>query len=215
MMSYIKRLSRGRKENVRALVVGLTGGFGTGKTTVAQMLAACGATVLDSDRVVRGLLAATGSCYRAVVRRFGEDIVGKDGEIDKARLAALVFADQQGRRALEKIIHPKVCAYLRAKIKEFRRGSGGVLVLEIPLLFEVGMERAVDRVIVVRARQKDQVGRALRGRFSDRREILARIKAQWPLSQKLKCADIVIDNRGTLAETKKTVQAVWQMLQTF
>jgi len=197
----------------RTLVVGLTGGAATGKTTVARMFKALGAKVLNADGIVHKMLRPGSDVWRAVVREFGEDILAEGGELDRRKLAEIVFRDPRKRQRLEAITHPPVLDYLAAEAERFRNAGDSVLILEIPLLVETSSLGLVDKVLVVTAEQGTQIKR-LQKRYSiSREEAMLRIKSQLPMSEKLKHADWVVSTEGALRSTREQVEKVWSTIQ--
>ncbi|MBI5150601.1 MAG: dephospho-CoA kinase [Candidatus Omnitrophica bacterium] len=194
------------------LVVGLTGSLATGKSTVTAMFAALGAKVIDSDRVAHGLLKESGGCYKQVVKTFGPRVIGPNG-IDRNKLAGIVFHDRRQLKRLEKIIHPKVRAAIKTKLAAFKKsGFHGIVVIEVPLLFESGFNQWMDTSIVVASGRARQLERAVGRLKLTRTQALRRIDAQLPLRDKIRLADIIIDNNGTRKETGKQVKIIWQKL---
>ncbi|MHB0913474.1 MAG: dephospho-CoA kinase [Armatimonadota bacterium] len=195
-----------------AIVVGLTGGVATGKSTVAQMFSELGAQVVSADSIVHRMLGPGTDVYKAIVREFGEEILS-DGRIDRRKLGETVFVDPAKRLRLEAITHPPVLHELRETAEKFRRTGRGVLVLEIPLLFEAECEAMVDKIVVVVAEQETQISR-LEYRYGiNREEALLRIKAQMSLDEKVRRADWVVRAEGSLSDTKKEVDRVWHLIQ--
>lgn len=192
--------------------LGVTGSFGSGKSTVAAMLARHGAAVVDADQIVHRLLSLNGKCVKAVVRSFGKDIL-KSGRIDRKALAQKVFADSRHRRALERIIHPQVIREIHGRLKGFQRSKRHtVVVLDVPLLFEAGLDRLVDAVVVVKASPPIQERRLRKRIAMTHQEFLKRLKAQMPLSKKIAQADFVVDNSGSLKETRRQVKKIWERI---
>lgn len=190
------------------LRVGLTGVLGSGKSTVLGMFRRLGAVTMDADAVARECLKKGTPSYRRIVRRFGESILGRGGRIERPALARRVFTNAAGRRALEGIVHPAVKRRLERRLSSLPRGR--VAVCEVPLLYEAGLERMFDKVVVVSApertrRRRLKAGRSLGGAEARRREA-----AQWPLSRKCGRADAVIENRGNKALTRRHVLALWR-----
>lgn len=195
-----------------ALVIGLTGGIATGKTTVAQMFEQLGARVVSADAVVHELLQPGTEVWRQVVHSFGMGILTADGHIDRKRLADIVFEDPSQRQNLERITHPPVLERLAREADSFRRSGHGVLVLEIPLLVETGSLGLVDKVVVVTAEQEAQLER-LESRYGISREAgMRRISSQLPLSQKVKIADWVVSTDSDMESTRKQVESIWRCL---
>lgn len=194
------------------LLVGLTGGIGSGKSTVARMLEARGAVVFDADLLARQAVAPGTPGYEAVVARFGPHVLAPGGDIDREALASIVFADPVARRDLEAIVHPEV-RRMFAEASETYRDTDAVVVLSAPLLVETGMHTAFDVLIVVSATERTQIERLMRDRGMSEEKIRARIAAQAPLEEKAAVADILIDNEGTLEELERQVDRVWEDLR--
>jgi dephospho-CoA kinase len=194
------------------LLVGLTGGIGSGKSTVARMLQARGAVVFDADVLARQAVEPGTPAYRAIVERFGAHILAPGGDIDREALASIVFADPAARRDLEAIVHPEV-RRMFAEASEAYADTDAVVVLSAPLLVETGMHTAFDVLIVVSATERTQIERLMRDRGMSEEKIRARIAAQAPLEEKAAVADILIDNEGTLEELEAQVERAWQELR--
>jgi dephospho-CoA kinase len=190
-----------RKPNKR-LVIGITGGFGTGKTTVSRMLKRCGARVVDADAISRRMLVPGKPAYRDVVRRFGEAILGRGRRIDRSKLGALVFSQPRQRRWLEAVLHPRITAEIKRAIKKHGRR---LIVLDAPLLLEAGLRPLVDRLAVVAASEAAQIKRMRKKYALSAKEIRQRISAQMALADKIRVADFVIDNSQSLSRTRKQV----------
>lgn len=202
----------GISKGLPMLVVGITGGLSTGKSTVAAMLARLGAKVINADRIVHEQMRRTGGCYAPVIKAFGPAIAGKDG-IDRKKMAELVFNDKRTLKRLEAIVHPKVLVKIIERVKGYKKEtSRGIVVIDVPLLFESGFDRYVDTTMVVSARRSDQLDRARKALNITRTEALRRIHAQMPLRDKIRLADIIIDNSTTRTQTQKQVKAIWQKL---
>ena len=191
------------------LVVGLTGGLATGKSTAAAMFARLGARVIDTDGIVHKEMRRGGRCYAPIIRAFGARVAGDNG-IDREKLAGIVFNDRRKLKRLEGIVHPKVRLGISEELKKCR--GKGIAVIEVPLLFEAGFDRCVDTTIVVTSRRDAQINRSHKSLKLTRTEALRRIKAQMPLRDKIRRADIIIDNSKTKTQTHKQVKAIWQKL---
>jgi dephospho-CoA kinase len=194
------------------LLVGLTGGIGSGKSTVARMLAARGAVVLDADAFARDAVAAGTPGFRAVVERFGANVVGPQGELDRAALASIVFADDEARRDLEAIVHPEVRRRLLRAI-EAHADADDILVIDSPLLVEAGQGESVQLLVVVTAPEEAQLDRLAAGRGMSERDVRARMAAQMPLEEKAAKADVVLDNGGDLLDLERQVERLWRDLE--
>lgn len=195
------------------VVIGLTGGLGTGKSTVARMFGRLGAVVLDADAIAHDLLRPGTAAWRQVRRAFGAGLIRRGGSIDRGRLAGVVFRDARARRRLERILHPRVLRRLSGDVRRLtREGRVLAVVLDVPLLLEARASRRADVVIVVRASRAVQRRRLRAGRGWSQEEIGRRINAQWSLSAKAALADHVIDNGGTRAQTRAQVRRLWQQM---
>ncbi len=191
------------------IVVGVTGSLGTGKSTVAQLLARRGARVLNADAMAHALMAPGTPVWRRLRRRFGAGIVQPDGRIDRRALAAAGFASRAAWRDLCRIVHPAVIAGTRRQLAALRRRTpSAVVVLDVPLLIESGMTRLVDWVVVVAADRRTQVARA-RHRWPAA-EIRRRLRWQMPLVEKIRQADVVMDNNGSRRATAVQVRRFWE-----
>jgi len=191
------------------LVIGLTGNFGSGKTTVASLLRSYGAEVIDADKISHQVIAFGTGAYKRIVRIFGRAILRKDGRIDRAKLGEIVFNNKRLLGALNRIIHPQVIRIIRKKIK---KSSRKIIILDAPLLIEAGLRRLPDKLIVVKINRKQQLQRLAKKTKLKKPQILQRIRAQVPLSAKVRLADFVIDNSATLKETEKQVKAIRRLL---
>ena len=197
----------------KALVLGLTGGIATGKTTVAGMLRDLGATLISADEIAHRMLEPGTPAWYAVVREFGDEILKDDRTIDRAKLGDLVFRNAEARARLEEIVHPPVLSYLSREAEGFRCGGAGVLVIEIPLLVETSSFSLVDKVLVVGAEQETQIRRLEKRSRISREEAIRRISSQRPLTEKVRHADWVVTTDGTLRSTKQQVSEVWHDIQ--
>lgn len=193
------------------LVIGLTGGIGSGKSTVAALLASRGANVVDADLVAREVVEPGRPALAALLERFGPGVVQADGTLDRPALAAVVFADEEARRDLNAIMHPAIGAELQARIAAAREvDPEGVVVLDIPLLAEGGPNRyPLDGVIVVDAPVDLAVARLVEHRGFSERDARARVAAQSTREQRRAIADVVIDNSGGPEDLVAQVDAAW------
>jgi dephospho-CoA kinase len=190
--------------------VGLTGGIASGKSTVADELARRGALVIDADRLAREVVDPGTPELAKVAERFPDTVV--DGRLDRAKLAAVVFANPQARRDLERIIHPAV----RKRAAELEQSAppGSVVVHVIPLLVETGQESDFDLCVVVDVDHETQLSRLLARDGMTRAEAEARIGAQATREQRLAAADVVIDNSGSVTQLREQIDDVWSVLLT-
>ena len=190
------------------LLVGLTGGIGSGKSTVARLLEKRGAVVFDADLLAREAVEPGTPGHAAVIDRFGADVLAPGGELDREALASIVFADPAARRDLEQIVHPEV-RRLFAEGTEAYRDTERVVVFSAPLLVETGMHTAFEILVVVSATVATQIERLMRQRGMSETSIRARIDAQAPLEDKAAVADFLVDNEGSLDELEGQVERLW------
>jgi len=192
-------------------LVGLTGGVGSGKSTVAAMLRELGATVVDADEAAHAVYEPGTQGFAAVVREFGEKFVS-DGRIDRKRLGELVFKDADARQRLNVIVHPLVREWMAARTAEAAERGAGVVVQDVPLLFENGLERLFPVVVLVWVPREVQIDRLVSGRGFSRERASEVIAAQMPIDEKRARAQHVIDNSGATELTLAQVQRLWEEL---
>ncbi len=190
------------------LHVGLTGGIACGKSTVAAVMRALGCRVLEADALAHRLIEPGQPAYDAVLNEFGSQVRAADGRIDRAKLAAIVFADPNKLERLNRIVHPRVVEALDRELAELTRSEpGAVVVVEAALLIEASYHERLDRLVVAWCEPEQQVERLL-ARGMTREEALRRIGAQMRLDQKRRMADDEIDCSGSLDETRRQVASV-------
>ena len=197
----------------RFLLVGLTGGVATGKSTVSAMFAALGCLIIDADRLAREVVEPGQPAHTQIVSAFSRGVLRPDGGIDRKALGAVVFADPAARARLESITHPAIRARVRARLAELTAaGFDGIVILDAPVMVESGDSRDVDRLVVVTADEPAQVARqqARDGLGAD--DARRRIRSQMPLDEKARLADYLIDNSGELAATEARVREVRRAL---
>jgi dephospho-CoA kinase len=192
------------------LRIGLTGGIGSGKSEVSRLLAAHGAVVIDADRLAREVVEPGTPGLAEVVEAFGPGVLAADGTLDRRELGQRVFGDDDARRRLEAIIHPRVRA--RAAELEAAAGADAVVVHDIPLLVETGQAGSFDGVVVVDVPVETQVRRLVERRGMTETEARSRIAAQAPREQRAGAADWIVDNTGSLADLEAAVARVWTEL---
>ncbi|MFA5338974.1 MAG: dephospho-CoA kinase [Candidatus Omnitrophota bacterium] len=195
------------------VIIGVTGSIGTGKTTVSGMFRRMGAVVIDADEISHRLIYPGKPAWKKVVSIFGKKILRRDHFIDRKALGRKVFSDGRLLKKLGGIIHPLVYKEIRGRIAKIKRSDpSAIVVVDVPLLLESGGQKQVDKVVVVAAPRSVQFARA-GGKFGlGRSEILRRIKMQMPLKEKIKAADFVIDNGGSLVSTAKQSRVIWKKL---
>jgi dephospho-CoA kinase len=185
------------------LTIGLTGGIASGKSTVTGMIRELGIPVIDADQVARDVVKVGEEAYAQIVATFGRDILQANGEIDRAKLGAIVFHSEQERKKLNAIVHPAVRRRMMAEKEAYVQNGAKTIVLDIPLLFESELTHFIDKVIVVYVDDDVQLERLMKRNGFSKEEALARIRSQMPLREKVKKADAVINNNGTVEETKQ------------
>lgn len=214
------------------LKVGLTGGIATGKSHVLRHIASHGVATIDADELARDAVKAPSPALEAIVRRFGPEVLGADGELDRRALGHVVFADQAARRDLELIVHPAVYEAIQvwarkldaahedrlaAEIASGTRAPNAptpttIVVADVPLLYETGKAREFDRVIVTVCPEEEQIARmTARDEMTDA-EARQRLAAQWPAKEKAAHADYVIDTTGTLEDTNRQTDEILRSL---
>lgn len=194
----------------RPLLVGLTGGIGSGKSAVAAMLAEHGARVIDADAAAREVVTAGSDGLLAVVDEFGPEVLDEHGELDRARLADIVFADPQARRRLNAIVHPLVAARIEAMLTE--ESAGGVVVYDVPLLVEGSVQdrHDFDIILVVEAPEELRIQRLVGDRQMTEDQVRARMAAQATDEQRRAVADVVIVNDTSPGDLSAAVENVWR-----
>jgi dephospho-CoA kinase len=193
-------------------VVGLTGGIGSGKSTVAEMLRELGATVIDADEGTRAVQARESEGLGRMVEEFGVGILTPAGDLDRPRLAEVVFHDPEKRKRLNEIVHPLVRHWMAERQREAMERGDAVVVMDIPLLFEARGSGAFETVVLVYAPEQLQMLRLMELRGLSAEQARARIAAQMPIEEKRRLASHVIQNTGTMADLRREVERVWHEL---
>ena len=194
--------------------LGLTGGIGAGKSTVSSMLGQLGAVIIDADAISRELMSAGSVLLAQVVEAFGPQILTETGELNRPALARLIFADEDQRQVLNSMVHPAVRARSQelAEAAAAEPGFSGIIVEDIPLLTETGQASRFDGVILVEADRQLRLDRLMQGRGISLAEAQARMDAQASDEQRRAIASWVIDNSGSLEETRRQVEDLWREL---
>ncbi|MBC2723200.1 dephospho-CoA kinase [Desulfosporosinus sp.] len=192
--------------------IGLTGGIGSGKSTVAQWFIKQEVPVLDADKTVHRLLQSDQRTITRLIEEFGSDIQTDNGQINRSRLGVRVFNDDDARKRLERIVHPRVKECMNEEKDALRKSGAMVCVWDVPLLFEAGLETSVDEVWVVWVPKDVQISRVLTRDKLSLDEIEARIAAQGSLDEKRQRADVVIDNSGNERQTVRQLEHAWEKL---
>jgi dephospho-CoA kinase len=204
MSSSTKKPSRNKK-----IILGLTGGVSSGKTTVAAMFKSLGARIIDADAISHNLLKPDKKVYCQVVKIFGKGIIKKDRTLSRKKLGRIVFNAKPLRKQLDRIMHPEIIRIIRKKLQAVRKG---VVVLEAPLLIEAGLTGMVDKLIVVNLSLAKQIKRIQQKTLLTKEEVFKRIRSQLPLEKKVRLADFIIDNNGTRKQTQKQVAKLRRQL---
>ncbi len=197
------------------LVIGLTGNFGTGKTTVSQILAELGAAIIDADKLGHELLRPATESYGEIVTAFGKSVLKSNGEIDRNKLGKLVFTDTAALNRLNRIMHPRIYEIVKRKIEEYLQAGTQIVVVEAALLIEADWTSLVDLVdqVWVTTAPEATIVRRLKGqRGLEEEQILARLQAQMPAEEKAKRADVVINTDCPFDELRKKVTELWHNL---
>lgn len=197
------------------LVVGLTGGIASGKSTVSNLIHEKGYPIIDADIEARLAVEAGEPAYNEIITSFSEDILQENGEIDRAKLGSIVFHDKEQRLKLNSIVHPDVRRRMLCKKEQAIKSGIKLVVLDIPLLFESKLTSLVDKVLLVYVDEQTQLERLMNRNHYTEGEALARIQSQMPLKEKVKLSDAVIDNNGTFEETKAQLEHIlkeWDIL---
>jgi dephospho-CoA kinase len=194
------------------LIIGVTGNFGTGKTTVSQMLAELGAVLINADELGHELYQPNSSAYREVVTAFGKSILKPDGKIDRHKLGQLVFDDATALTRLNQITHPRIYEIVRQKIEECRQGGVKVVALEAALLIEAGWTPLVNQVWVTTAPEATIIKRLKSARDLTEEQIQTRLHSQMPQAEKARQADVVINTDCPLDNLRTKVAELWHNL---
>ncbi len=193
-------------------VIGLTGGIGSGKSTVSHFLAELGALIIDADKVGHELFKSDTKIRHEVIAAFGEQILTPSGDISRKKLGRLVFGSRRRLSLLSQLMHPEMKRRIKAQLLEYRRQGVSVVVVEAPLLVEAGWTELVDEVWVTTASETTVLRRLEQQMGLSKKESLARIRSQLPLKELIKHADVVINTELSLDELRTKVKKLWQRL---
>ena len=203
----------------RGIIVGITGGIACGKTTVSQLLAEKGAIPINADEIGHQLLKADSPVITELTNEFGDDILEESGDVSRKKLGAIVFGNKAARERLNSILHPLIIERSRTQAQQLiKENPSCVVLLDAPLLIEAGAYDSVDLIVVVSSSPEIQIKRVIERSKAQNHPLTetdaqARIDSQMPLSEKIKYADVVIENEDTLDELKKQVDVLWDKLQ--
>lgn len=196
------------------LIVGVTGGVAGGKTTVSKVFEEEGAYLLEADQIARELVQPFSPAWKELIGVFGEEILEEDGTIDRKRLATRIFSDSNQRRLLNGILHPRIKEEMEKRAKEIgRKDQEAIVVFDVPLLVETGFHREMDRVVVVTSEEAQQIERLKERAGMSKEETRWIISSQMPTEEKVKAADFVIPNEGSIEETRRRAKEVFQELR--
>jgi dephospho-CoA kinase len=195
------------------ILVGLTGGVATGKSTVANMFKKCGAPVIDADLLARQVVQPGKPAWRAIVRVFGKTILNPDRSLNRQALGSIVFRNPKKRQQLERIIHPRVAREQRRLVRLIAKNKPrAVVIYEVPLLFEAGVDKRVDQIIVVTANRETQIARLKNRNGLSRAEALRRINSQMALAKKIQLADHVLNGMLPRPSLRRQIRQVYKNL---
>lgn len=196
------------------LVVGLTGGIATGKSTVATIFENAGAVIIDADQIAREVVKKGQPAHRAIVEKFGKNVLLPDGEINRSALGDIIFNDPHKKDLLNKIVHPYVRKEQDRQLQHIEKANpNAIVILDIPLLLESEMYRNLSEVVVVYAPEHFQIQRLMQRDNISQADALARVRSQMPIEEKKEKATIVIDNSGSREHTRKQALKIFQQLK--
>jgi len=216
-MSYsgMKQLEEIRGKDNRVLL-GVTGGIASGKTAVARMLEELGAPIIDFDVLSRVVVEPGKSAWKEIVAYFGEQVLQEDKTLDRKKLSEIVFRDLEKRKKLESFIHPGIFGEFTRLVKEFAaQDAGGIIQAVVPLLYEVNLQYLFHKILLVYTPEEIQIERLMKRDGISREMAVNILSSQLPLEEKRSYADFIVDNSGSLEETKKQVQEIWEKLKKF
>jgi len=188
------------------MILGLTGGIATGKSTVTGMLRERGIPVIDADQIARDVVEPGKPAYEAIVAHFGNEILLEEGQIDRKKLGEIVFSDESERQKLNAIVHPEVRRVMREEAEAAEKNGASIVFMDIPLLFESKLQYLVDKIVVVYAPAPMQLARMMERDELQEEQAQKRLRAQFPIDQKKADADFLIDNSRSREETEQQVE---------
>jgi dephospho-CoA kinase len=198
-----------------ALIIGLTGGIVSGKSTVARMFKDLGAKIVDADKLGHQVILTQGAAWKRIIKIFGKDILQKDQTINREKLGKIVFANQNLLKKLNKITHPEIIKLIKKEIslaKDKSKEEKKILIIDAALIYETKIDRLMDKIIVVYLNEEEQLERLIKRNNLSKKEASQKIKSQIPLKEKIEIADYVIDNSNSLDKTKEQVEKIWENL---
>jgi len=198
-----------------ALIIGLTGGIVSGKSTVALMFKDLGAKIVDADKLGHSVILPHEPAWEKIVKIFGKDVLQNDLTIDREKLGKIVFANQSLLKKSNDITHPEITKIIKKEIDSLKNKTYNqkkILIIDAALIYEAKIDRLMDKIIVVYIDEDEQIKRLIKRNNLSKDEALQRIKSQMPMKEKVKMADYVIDNSNSLDKTKKQVEKIWKNL---
>ncbi|OQY39757.1 dephospho-CoA kinase [Candidatus Atribacteria bacterium 4572_76] len=197
------------------MIIGLTGGIVSGKSTVALMFKDLGAKIVDADKLGHSVILPHEPAWEKIVKIFGKDVLQNDLTIDREKLGKIVFANQSLLKKLNDITHPEITKIIKKEIDSLKNKTYNqkkILIIDAALIYEAKIDRLMDKIIVVYIDEDEQIKRLIKRNNLSKDEALQRIKSQMPMKEKVKMADYVIDNSNSLDKTKKQVEKIWKNL---
>ena len=192
-------------------VVGLTGGIASGKSTVSLLLKDKGAVIIDADEIARQIMQPDKPAWFKVINHFGHEILNEEEYIDRKKLADIVFSDKRQLEFLNSFTHPEIINEIKSQLEYYKSLQKEVVIIDAALLLEVGLDAIVDEVWVVTVDEKVQLERLMnRDKNLNKEQAMSRIRSQMPQEEKIKYADRVIDNSGSIEDTKVQVDSIWR-----
>lgn len=201
-----------------ALIVGLTGGIVSGKSTVALMFKDLGAKIVDADKLGHSVILPHKPAWEKIVKIFGKGILQNDLTIDREKLGKIVFANQPLLKKLNEITHPEITKIIKKEIDSVKNKTYNqqkTLIIDAALIYETKIDRLMEKIIVVYIDEDEQIKRLIKRNNLSKDEALQRIKSQMPMKEKVKMADYVVDNSDSLDKTKKQVEKIWKNLVSY
>jgi dephospho-CoA kinase len=195
-------------------LIGLTGGIGTGKSTVAEMLSEQGAYVIDFDVLSRIVVEPDKPAWQDIIDFFGKSVLNEDRTLNRVKLGDIVFDDEEKRRQLQGFIYPRLFEEYSRQVEEIRqKDPGAIIIVDVPLLIEIRLQHMFEKIIVVYAPEEQQLQRLIERDGLTQKDAVKRLEAQMPIEEKLNHADFVIRNTDSLEDTRTQVQQVLKQLQ--
>ena len=203
---------RHRQKTPRTLKVAITGGAGSGKTFVCNQLKSLGMNIISTDQIARDVVSPGSSVLRAIAAHFGEQMLQSDGSLDRSRLRQRIIEDNTQKQALEKMIHPAILKRMREKVDHLEKQKVSVVLVEVPLLFELDLAGEFDLVVMVTAARERKVDRMVNRDRVSRKDAEALLDRQFPDAEKIKHSDIIIENNGSLEDLSESVQDLYRSI---